>query len=191
MKRAFQIAFLREQGLQPDHRLIDVGCGTLRGGIPIIEYLAPGHYLGIDSRADVIAEAEKELREAGLEHRSPRLVASDRLTRVEVDHAADFIWAFSVLIHMDDPHLEDCFSFARDAVRDDGVFLANVAVGPAREVRRWKEFPAVRRPLEEYRRVAATHGFSLQDLGRLDDLGHRSGDEAQDSNRMLAMRIDR
>ena len=38
-KRDFQIAFLREHGLLPAHVLVDLGCGTLRGGIPIIAYL--------------------------------------------------------------------------------------------------------------------------------------------------------
>lgn len=30
VKRRFQVEFLRDRGLEPDHRLLDVGCGTLR-----------------------------------------------------------------------------------------------------------------------------------------------------------------
>jgi len=37
MKRDFQIGFLKNFGLKPDNVLLDLGCGTLRGGIPIIE----------------------------------------------------------------------------------------------------------------------------------------------------------
>ena len=47
IKRAFQIQFLQSVGLTPDQYLLDMGCGTLRGGIPIIKYLEPGHYYGI------------------------------------------------------------------------------------------------------------------------------------------------
>ena len=46
MKREFQIKFLTDMDLKPDHYLLDLGCGTLRGGIPIIEYLEIGHYFG-------------------------------------------------------------------------------------------------------------------------------------------------
>jgi len=46
MKRRFQIDFFRRQGLRPDQTLFDLGCGTLRGGIPIIDYLEPGFYTG-------------------------------------------------------------------------------------------------------------------------------------------------
>ena len=57
MKRQFQIDFLLRMGLQPDEDLLDLGCGTLRGGIPMIEYLHAGKYVGVDVRAEVLAEA--------------------------------------------------------------------------------------------------------------------------------------
>ena len=34
-----QYDFLREQGLQPQDKLLDIGCGCLRGGIHFIDYL--------------------------------------------------------------------------------------------------------------------------------------------------------
>jgi len=34
LKREFQIEFLKEAGLSPGDYLMDVGCGTLRGGDP-------------------------------------------------------------------------------------------------------------------------------------------------------------
>src|SRR5215475_8544809 len=68
-KRDFQIFFLKQMGLQPAHYLLDIGCGTLRGGIPLIDYLDPGHYFGVEVRPLVLEEAAKELGEAGLEHK--------------------------------------------------------------------------------------------------------------------------
>ena len=44
--RRFQIAFLKERGLVPSSQLLEIGCGPLTGGIPIIEYLEPGNYVG-------------------------------------------------------------------------------------------------------------------------------------------------
>ena len=71
MKREFQFDFLKRMGLERTQVLLDLGCGTLRGGIPLIEFLERGHYIGVDVRADVLDEARAELREAGLEHKSP------------------------------------------------------------------------------------------------------------------------
>ena len=43
MKQKFQIEFLKENGLKPQDRFVDIGCGTLRGGIPLIKYLETGN----------------------------------------------------------------------------------------------------------------------------------------------------
>jgi hypothetical protein len=48
--RDFQIQFLTARGLKPEHSLLDLGCGVLRGGIPLIRYLDPGRFVGLDVR---------------------------------------------------------------------------------------------------------------------------------------------
>src|SRR4029077_1544672 len=108
LRRDFQIASLGEPGLEPRHVLVDVGCGTLRGGIPIIEYLDAGSYVGIDVRAEAIEEARQELREHGLEDKRPQLIAAASLAEVELSREADRIWAFSLLMHLDDEKLDEC-----------------------------------------------------------------------------------
>jgi cyclopropane fatty-acyl-phospholipid synthase-like methyltransferase len=39
---------LIEKGLRPDDVLVDYGCGTLRVGALLIDYLAPDRYIGLD-----------------------------------------------------------------------------------------------------------------------------------------------
>ena len=41
---ALQLEFLQGRGLQPDDLLLDVGCGSLRGGVKFVEYLNPVRY---------------------------------------------------------------------------------------------------------------------------------------------------
>src|ERR1700678_2630550 len=52
--RRFQIEFLRQQGLKPSQTLLEIGCGPLTGGIPIIRYLQPNNYVGVDIRSSVL-----------------------------------------------------------------------------------------------------------------------------------------
>ena len=33
-----QKRFLIEQGLKPDHRFLDMGCGSLRAGVPLTDF---------------------------------------------------------------------------------------------------------------------------------------------------------
>lgn len=40
--------FLIQQGLKPGDRLLDIGCGSLRLGTKVVDYLEPGNYFGCD-----------------------------------------------------------------------------------------------------------------------------------------------
>ncbi len=191
MKRAFQIDFLRRMGLEPGQRLCDLGCGTLRGGLPLIAFLEPRGYTGIDVRAEVLEEARAELREAGLEDRLPALAYASDLGALALPTRFDVIWAFSVLIHMDDATLERALVFVARQLVSGGAFYANVrtnALGEDVRDERWERFPVVTRTLAFYRAAGARHGLVPTDLGSLASLGHVSGDPTQDGQRMLRWR---
>ena len=184
MKRAFQLQFLTEAGLRAGHYLLDIGCGTLRGGIPLIEYLDPGHYVGVEGRAHVLDEGRRELREAGLENRRPTLIASEDLSTLVLPMQFDRAWAFSVFIHMSDEVLGGCLSSVQRWLRPDGACYANVRIGEG-EDGAWQGFPVVTRPYAFYERIAARNGLAVADLGTLASVGHHSGVERQDRQRML------
>ena len=187
MQRAFQIDFLQRMGLSKHHHLLDLGCGTLRGGLPLIGYLSAGNYTGIDVRAEIIVEAQRELEEAGLEQRYPRISHVDSLAGLELRTSYDYIWAFSVLMHLDDPDLEAALAFAARHLRPNGCFYANVHLGDGR-LGTWAGFPVLARPLDWYRARAHEAGLSIDSLGRLCAIGHVSGDRNCDSQFMLRFR---
>src|SRR5262245_53296883 len=184
MKRDFQIRFLKDMRLNPGQYLFDIGCGTLRGGIPLIDYLQDGHYFGVEVRAAVLEEGRKELREAGLEGKNPTLLLSPDISQLTVDRKFDYLWAFSVLIHMNDTILHDTVAFVSRHLSKDGAFYGNVKVGERNEGH-WQGFPVVQRPFDFYREACATNGLAVADLGSLKELGHVANVEAQDSQRML------
>ena len=57
---ARQVTLLLTAGLRDYHRLVDVGCGSLRAGRMLIPYLEPERYFGI--------EPNRWLVEEGIEH---------------------------------------------------------------------------------------------------------------------------
>jgi len=61
---AFQSDFLKQHGLRPQHTFLDVGCGSLRAGRVLVDYLSPGNYYGIDIDPGIIgAGYDHELTE--------------------------------------------------------------------------------------------------------------------------------
>lgn len=183
VKRDFQIGFLKEVGLQPQHHLLDIGCGTLRGGLPLIEYLEKGHYYGIEARPEVLEEGRSELKSANLEGKEPTLIATADLLSVNLPVKFDYIWAFAVLIHMSDEILDSCCRLVSNQLAEGGYFYANVNISD-RADKSWQGFPVVYRSEEFYKGVAERHGLEFIDLGSLKDLGHNMGVEG-DYQRML------
>jgi cyclopropane fatty-acyl-phospholipid synthase-like methyltransferase len=173
-KRDFQFEFLTTHGLRPEHRLLDIGCGTLRGGIPLIDYLETGHYFGVDARAEVLEEARKELAESGLAHKRPVLIHAGDPKEIRLETSFHRAWAFSVLIHMHDEVVSAYLALAADALTEDGKFYANVMLGERPESQ-WQGFPVLSRSRESYQRWAESCGLNMEDVGRLDTLGHRMG----------------
>jgi SAM-dependent methyltransferase len=190
MKRDFQIRFLREHGLTPECCFLDIGCGTLRGGLPIIEHLEVGRYFGVEVRRKALEEGRKELEESGLEWKKPTLLLCPDIGRLAVPRKFDFIWAFSVLIHMDDAVLHRTLDFVANHLADRGAFYANVNVGNGKDGH-WQGFPVVWRTSEFYRQACARFGLALIDLGPLRDHGHVSNVKSQDAQRMLRITKDR
>ena len=198
-KRQAQFEFLKSVGLEPRHYLLDLGCGTLRGGIPLIEYLNAGHYFGFDVRENVIQEAHKELAEYGLEQKSPTLFFAGSIREFSPDKRFHYVWAYSVLIHMFDEVLRDTMESVSSLLAPDGCFFANVRLGDADRLAELeqldhrmngsgscREFPLVTRPIDFYRETAAEHGLSLVDMGTTDKLGFDPSVAAHKLHHMLA-----
>jgi cyclopropane fatty-acyl-phospholipid synthase-like methyltransferase len=186
MKRRFQIDFLRRVGLQPQHYLVDIGCGVLRGGVPIIDYLEPGHYYGIEARAYVLEQGRKELQGSGLAQKNPHLMHAEYLADVRLGRDFDYIWAFSVLIHLKDDILVQLMQFVAAHLGKQGVFYANVDTSDAPDAK-WQEFPGVHRPLSFYAEHCQQLGLKMSDIGSLAEFGHITGGDA-DQQRMLEIR---
>jgi len=80
-----QLKMLRDEGLLPEHRVLDIGCGCLRAGVKLVAYLEPDHYYGIDPRQPLLSIGYKrELAKAGLE---ARLNRDNLFTSAVGDHA--------------------------------------------------------------------------------------------------------
>jgi SAM-dependent methyltransferase len=120
-----QLEFLQEQGLKPEHYLLDVGCGPLRGGVHFIGYLAPGHYYGVDKNAKVLETArELELKRYGVEDKNPTLVAMDNFDFARLGQTFDYMWAQSVFTHLPLNSIIRAVVSAEQVLKPGGKFLA-------------------------------------------------------------------
>lgn len=158
--RDMQIQLLKGHGLLQQHVLLDMGCGTLRGGIPIIEYLEPGHYHGFEPRAKVLTEGRKEVSEAGLEGKSPRLYQAEQIANAGIEQRFDYIWCFSVLFHMTDERVSEALAFAKAHLNAHGQSLASANIGQ-QPSQAWQEFPVNWRSFAFYESLGRKAGLHM------------------------------
>ena len=92
---------LVQDGLRPSDRALDYGCGSLRIGRHLIDYLDPDRYTGLDLTERFYTEGLAGMDPALLEKKRPQLavITPDELAR----HAAsppDVLISIGVLIHV-------------------------------------------------------------------------------------------
>jgi SAM-dependent methyltransferase len=98
-----QLRFLIGQGLMPRHRLLDIGCGSLRLGVRAVRYLEPGFYVGTDLNPSLLeAGYRREIVDGGLADRLPRanLVPDDQFAFPGIDGPFEMAIAQSVFTHL-------------------------------------------------------------------------------------------
>ena len=129
---ARQVTLLLAAGLRDTHRLVDVGCGSLRAGRMLIPYLQPERYFGV--------EPNRWLVEAGIEHEIGRDLV--RIKRPAFRYVDDFsLGAFGVdfdfaLAHSVFSHAYPDLAFAgfrgiAEALAPEGKLFATFKEGPA------------------------------------------------------------
>jgi SAM-dependent methyltransferase len=117
--------FLVSQGLQPQHDLLDVGCGSLRGGVRFIEYLQPGHYVGIDMSQELLdAGRTIELPRYGLTDKEPTLVQMEDFSFPTIGRQFDYALAASVFTHLPLNDIILCLVNMGQVLKDEGTFFA-------------------------------------------------------------------
>lgn len=177
--RDFQITELKTLGLKPSSTVLEIGCGPLTAGLPVIEYLDPSRYVGVDVRSTVLDCAWQVIGKQGLSEKNPQLIRSDNFAEdVLGDRRFDFIWTFSVLYHLSDDILDRYF--ATVAKRIGGVAVANVQT--YMEDSTWLEFPFLNRSIETYEAGAAKYGLKTRVLGTLAERGFPTdGEDSRNS----------
>lgn len=125
-----QLERLIEHGLEPHHRLIDVGCGALRGGVHFVRHLDPGNYCGLDVNASLIEAGRRELEAAGLGDRGARLLVDDGFRVERFGERFHFALAQSLFTHLPMNHVIWCLAKVAAVLEPTGALFATFFRAP-------------------------------------------------------------
>jgi len=118
------VSMMLENGLKSSDNVLDIGCGNLNTGAPLLKFLDRKHYVGIEPNGWLI--------EAALE-RFPELdgkeFAYSDTTDFDVSHldmTFDHVVSHSVLSHAAHWQIPQAMSNVRKVVREGAVWLASI-----------------------------------------------------------------
>lgn len=102
-----QMQMLLAEGLKPQHRLLDIGCGPLRTGCRLVPYLNPGNYWGTDLSGDLMRQGYRQELTEGDRARLPRsqLVEDRDFSFPGIPDGFDYLLCFAVFTHLPLNHL--------------------------------------------------------------------------------------
>jgi|SRR3990172_806872 len=125
-----QFDFLVRQGLKPSDCLLDIACGSLRGGVHFINFLDVGNYLGIDKENELVALGiEKELGKEMYEEKRPEFVVSDKFEFEKFSKKPRLSIAQSLFTHLTPADMGLCFEKLEAIVDAGHIFFATFLEG--------------------------------------------------------------
>jgi SAM-dependent methyltransferase len=122
-----QCRFLIDHGLKPEHPLLDIGCGSLRGGMHFIRYLEAGNYIGVDINQSLLdAGFHIEAKAAELQDKMPRenLICLLDFEFDRLDRLFDFALAHSLFTHLTFNRIRRCLERLAPVINVGGHFFA-------------------------------------------------------------------
>lgn len=160
--RSYQHSFLFRKGLEPYHAFLDIGCGPLRGGVPIIRYLDTGNYVGLEKWQESIAVAWDVVKEEGIEEKEPILILGDATSDLDLRQEFDCILAFSVMHHLYDAEVGKLVEFVKRHLSPGGAFFCTALIGDYKQLPDWFHYPIISRPLAHYQTAAEQNGLNFK-----------------------------
>jgi len=187
---AVQFVVLTMLGLREHHYLLDIGCGSLRGGRLFIPYLLPGRYCGIDrpETQPIVEEGLKnELGEGGA--KDPLFMYSDKFSFGGFGCKFDYILAQAVFCHITLAEISTCMEQARLVMKKESVFVVSFHAAEIDDKREKLTYPEVAwYRMDTIRGLAADAGLSCNRLNRV-MLGATNLHEQYSRMAWVAMRL--
>lgn len=123
-KREHQYNYLLDQGLKPEHKFLDIGCGHFRAGLLFINYLIKGNYYGFDADLDEVKKDMGGILEYKLFHKSPNIFITSDFEVPTEDGFFDFMLAQSIFTHLPDEVITNAMDNLIPKLKPGGLFYS-------------------------------------------------------------------
>jgi SAM-dependent methyltransferase len=163
---AMSFNLLTACGLRQHHKLLDIGCGSLRLGRLLIPYLNTDNYVGLDPNKWLIDDGIRyEVGSSLVELRRPMFIYDSEIGSLDKDIKFDYVIAQSIFSHTAPDLLERWIAEVSLRLADQGVFFATVLEGDVECDRSGWIYPeCVEYRLDTVAKLAIKYGLKFEIL---------------------------
>jgi cyclopropane fatty-acyl-phospholipid synthase-like methyltransferase len=120
------IITLLSEGLTPASKVLDIGCGCLRGGYWLIHFLDKDCYFGLEPNTQMLDAGIGILLEPGLtELKQPRFDRNSDFDFKVFNQRFDFMVALSIWTHASKPQIQVMLDGFTSTTNANGVFITS------------------------------------------------------------------
>jgi SAM-dependent methyltransferase len=156
------LSLLLEQGLCPFHRVLDLGCGTLRLGYWLIRLLDRGRYYGLEPDTFRLEVGKKYIvGEELLAQKEPHFANNDDFDLTVFNQEFDFVVARSIWTHTSRQQIAANLTSLAECLAPNGAFFTSFwpAMEPKESYRGDEWTPKARYRIDWLRQTCKSHGF--------------------------------
>lgn len=116
-------------GLRQHHRVLDIGCGSLRVGRLLIPYLNPGNYFGVEPNEWLVNDGiENEIGRDLVKIKNPSFSFDTSMEEYKDSLNIDYAIAQSIFSHCGKDLIKGWLSKVSFHLKDNGAFLATFLI---------------------------------------------------------------
>ena len=168
----YQYSFLTSMGMNPNHKLLDVGCGPLMGGLAFIKYLDKKNYYGFDIDEERIQTARTLVKKHQLVDKKPVLFVADDFGRKRLSQTKfDFIWASQILYYFNHMKIKKLFQQISRVLKENGKFYCDI-IGEGNNTRADNTWGYQLHTIENLNACAEEFGLRGRYIGQIQDFGY-------------------
>ena len=162
-----QFEFLLDMGLKNTDSILDIGCGCLRGGRHLIEYLDPCNYHGIEKEEALLIAGIYEIGINTFLEKLPVLYCNDKfdfhtIAEESVSWPPKFSIAFSLLTHLNKKDILILFKNLSEVVSPGHIFYATFNQGKSTNPLKSSNFSRFEYSLEDIEWFGSSFGFEVK-----------------------------
>ncbi len=129
----WQLKILKKHELQPHHHVLDIGCGILRLGMPLIEFLDADHYCGVDAVKEYVDLGKVYMDKVIKTSKGYQLLVDHQFSFYKFGCTFDFAMAQSVFTHLSFSQIEQCLKELKRVMKPKGKFLFTILLSRDKE----------------------------------------------------------